>query len=246
MDTNAPRQRPRNHLLSDLPDAEFARLAPDLVTVPITVKQRLYRAGQIIDYVYFPNGGVVSITTPMLDGAEVETATVGVEGMVGLEVLLGDDAISPGEIVLQVPDTSAERLSAVALKRELARRGPVLQSLGRYTQTVIAQMMQSAACNALHQLPERCARWLLMTRDRVGQDQFELSHEYLANMLGVRRSSVTVVAGALQAAGLISYRHGHVTIADHRGLQDAACECYAAIRGRYAALRIRGTNLPSE
>src|SRR5829696_1255862 len=214
------RERPKNHLLAAIPEAEFARLAPDLVTLPIGARHVFYRQGDPIDHVYFPNGGVASITTDMSDGTLVETATVGVEGMLGIEVFLGAGATSPGSTMMQVPDTSAERLSAVALRRELALNGVALRLLGRYSQTVIAQMMQSAACNALHQLHERCARWLLMTHDRVQRDEFELSHEFLATMLGVRRSSVTVVAGGLQAAGVITYRNARVCILDREGLEE--------------------------
>jgi CRP-like cAMP-binding protein len=232
------RQRPKNQLLASIPEAAFARLAPDLVTIPLAQRHNFYNAGDRIDHVYFPNGGVVSITTAMADGTMVETATVGKEGMVGIEVLLGPDASSPGNIMLQVPDSSVERLSAAALRREVARDVQLAELFGRYSQTVIAQMMQSAACNALHQLHERCARWLLMTHDRMGRDEFELSHEFLASMLGVRRSSVTVVAGGLQAAGVITYRHARLSILDRAGLEEASCECYGLIRDRYQALQV--------
>lgn len=230
--------RPNNHLLASIPDAEFARLSPDLVTVAIGARHNFYRQGDRIDYVYFPNGGVVSITIGMTDGTLIETATVGVEGMVGIEALLGPDPTSPGDVMVQVPDTSAERLSVAALRRELARSERMALLFGRYSQAVIAQMMQSAACNALHQVHERCARWLLMTHDRVGRDEFELSHDFLAAMLGVRRPSVTVVAGALQAAGVITYRHARVTVLDRAGLEAASCECYALMRDRFQSLQV--------
>ena len=230
--------RPKNYLLSAISEAEFARLSPDLVTVAVSPRHHFYRQGDRIDYVYFPNGGVVSITVGMSDGTLIETATVGIEGMVGIEALMGPDATSPGDVMMQVPDTSVERLSADALRREIGRGERMSVLFGRYSQAVIALMMQSAACNALHQVHERCARWLLMTHDRVGRDEFELSHDFLASMLAVRRSSVTVVAGSLQAAGVISYRHARVTILDRDGLEAASCECYAVMRDRYQSLQV--------
>jgi CRP-like cAMP-binding protein len=141
--------------------------------------------------------------------------------------------------MMQVPDTNVERLSVSAFREELAR-GEVLSILiGRYAQTTLKQMMQSSACNALHHVTERCPRWLLMTHDRVEGDTFQLSQEFLAVMLGVRRQSVSVVAGTLQKAGLITYRHGRVTVLDRAGLEAASCECYAAIRSYSDALRAR-------
>ena len=126
--------------------------------------------------------------------------------------------------------STMERLSVEAFRRELARAGDLQVVVGRYVTTLVSQMMQSAACNALHAVHERCCRWLLQTHDRVGSDVFDLSHEFLATMLGVRRQSVTGVAVALQKAGLISYSHGRMTVRDRQGLEETACECYAAIR----------------
>jgi CRP-like cAMP-binding protein len=137
---------------------------------------------------------------------------------------------------MQVPDTDAERLGVVAFRREVARQGALYDLVGRYIRATVAQMMQSSACNARHHIQERCPRWLLTTRDRVGRDDFELSHEFLAVMLGVRRQAVTVVAGTLQKAGLITYRHGQVKILDRPGLEAASCECYAVVRRKFDAL----------
>lgn len=228
--------RPKNYLLRALPEPDFQRLAPDLLTIETSVKQVFHKHNDPIDYVYFPNGGVMSITTVLSDGDMVEAATVGVEGMLGLEAFFAPRPLSPGQTMMQVPDTSAERLSVAALRRELARQGALSDLLGRYAQFVLAQVMQSTACIAAHQVQERCARWLLMTHDRAGGDRFQLSHEFLAMMLGVRRQSVTVVAGTLQSAGLITYKHGHVRVVDRDGLEAAACECYGAVRSKYDAL----------
>ena len=231
-----PNARPKNHLLRALPEAEFQRLRPDLKTIPTSSKNIFHKHNKPIEFVYFPNGGVASVTAVLSDGTLVETATVGTEGMVGLEAFFLKDATSPGETMMQVPDTNAEQLPVDAFRREVARQGVFAELIGRYAQANVAQMMQCTACNARHHIHERCARWLLMTHDRIGSDEFDLSHEFLAVMLGVRRQSVTVVAGTLQKAGLITYKHGHVTVLDRAGLEAAACECYAVIRGKFDAL----------
>jgi CRP-like cAMP-binding protein len=231
-----PKDRPKNRLLRALPDADFQRLVPDLRTILAPVKHYFHKRDAPIEYVYFPNGGVASITAVLADGAMVETATVGHEGMVGLEAYFREGAVAPGDTMMQVADTNAEQLSVRAFRRELAQRGAMSDLIGRYAEATLAYTMQSVACNARHHIQERCARWLLSTHDRVGGDEFELSHEFLAVMLGVRRQSVTVVAGTLQAARLITYRHGHVEVLDRKGLEAASCECYASIRGKFDAL----------
>jgi CRP-like cAMP-binding protein len=229
-------ERPKNLLLRALPDDVFERLRPDLRTIVTKAKQTFYRRGTAIDHVYFPNGGVASLTAVLADGTLVETAIVGREGMLGIEAFLGEDSVSPGDAMLQVPDTSAERISVVAFRRELARQGEFADLMGRYAQASIAHTMQSVACNARHPIQQRCARWLLGAHDRVDADDFSLSHEFLAVMLGVRRQSVTVVGGTLQEAGLISYRRGHVTILNRKRLESASCECHAVVRRKYKSL----------
>jgi len=201
------------------------------------VRQVLHKNGEPLRAVYFLNGGVASITTVLSDGTAVEAATVGDEGMLGVEAFLGANAVAPGETLIQVPDTSAEMMSVDDFRREVSATGAFRDIVGRYTQIIIAQMMQSAACNALHQVPQRAARWLLMTHDRMHERDFNLSHEFLAIMLGVQRPTVSVVAATLQRAGLIRYTHGHVTIRNRKGLEAAACECYGIIRGHFDKLR---------
>src|SRR4029077_263838 len=159
--------RPKNRLLAALPAADFNRLRPLLKTVPIRVKQILYKPGEPFRAVYFLNGGVASITTALSDGTMVEAATIGDEGMLGFEAFLSADPSSPGQTLIQVPDTSAEMMSVEDFQREVAEKGTFRDLIGHYTQVVIAQMMQSTACNALHQVPQRAARWLLMTHDRM-------------------------------------------------------------------------------
>jgi CRP-like cAMP-binding protein len=139
--------------------------------------------------------------------------------------------------MMQVPDTNAEMLSVTAFRRELGRQGALSTLMGRYAQTSVAQMMQVTACNARHNVHERCCRWLLMTHDRVGRNDFALSQEFLAMMLGVRRQSVTLVAGTLQEAGLIVYKHGHITVLDRPALEAGSCECYGLMRQRFETLR---------
>jgi CRP-like cAMP-binding protein len=229
--------RPMNHLLAALPAKDFRRLASHLKTVAIHTRQVLHKQGQPFRHVYFPNGGVVSITTVLSDGTTVEAATVGVEGMLGIEAFLSADAVAPGAALMRVPDTNAEMLSVKEFRREVRERGALHDLMGRYTQVVIAHMMQSAACNALHRVPQRCARWLLMTHDRMHERDFHLSHEVLAVMLGVRRPTVSVIAGTLQKAGLIRYTHGRVTVRNRKGLEAASCECYSIIRAHFDRLR---------
>lgn len=139
--------------------------------------------------------------------------------------------------MVQVPDTSAVKLNVNAFRRELAERGSLHDLIGRYAQVVIAQMMQSMACNAVHHVRQRCARWLLTTHDRMHEQDFQLSHEFLAMMLGVQRPTVTVIAGTLQNAGLITYRHGNVKVLNRKGLEAASCECYPIIRAHFDRLR---------
>jgi hypothetical protein len=160
----------------------------------------------------------------------VESAAIGTEGMAGIDAFFSDDPVAPGVTMMQVPDTDDEKLSVDAFRAELARDETLAVVVGRYVQTTIKQMMQSAACNAPHDVSHRCPRWLLMTHDRVERDTFQLSQEFLAVMMGVRRQSVSLVASTLQKAGLITYRHGRMTILDRPGLEAASCECDAALR----------------
>jgi CRP-like cAMP-binding protein len=192
----------------------------------------LQRCGEPLTAVHFPNGGGVSITTTLADGTCVETATVGDEGMLGIEAFLGEDAVAPGETLVRVSGTSAERMSVGDFRREIAARGAFHALIGHYLQRVIAQMMLTTACNVRHPVQQRCARWLLMTHDRMHQQDFQVSHELIAVMLG-QRPTVSVVAATLQNAGLIRYIHGRVTVRDRKGLEAASCACYALIRAHF-------------
>jgi CRP-like cAMP-binding protein len=228
-------KRPKNKLLARLPQDDFQRLLPHLKTVPIVVKQVLHRRNEPVRDIFFLNGGVASITTVMNDGAMVEIATVGDEGMLGVVAFLGGDTMA-GETMMQVPDTNAEVMSIESFRNEIGRRGALHECVERYSRGLLSLMMQSTACMALHQVHERCCRWLLMTHDRIRRDQFHISHEFLAMMLGSTRPTVTVVAGALQKARLIQYTHGRVTILNRASLEAASCECYKTVKEQFDRL----------
>jgi CRP-like cAMP-binding protein len=211
---------------------------PDLTTLPVKRNHVFYREGDPVDRVYFPNGGVASVITAMKDGTIVEAATIGDEGMLGIEAFLGEGAKAQNDMIMQVPDTNVEMLSAAAFRRELAQGGALQELIGRYAQVLLCQMRQSTACNALHPIHARCCCWLLQTLDRVHADEFVLSQEFLGIMLGVRRQSVTAVARALQDAGAISYKHGRLKVRNRERLEAGACECYRVIRAHFVRLRL--------
>jgi CRP-like cAMP-binding protein len=233
--------RPKNRLLALLSDEDFHHLRPDLETVPVRARQVFHKADERLRHVYFLNGGVCSMTTVLSNGGTVEAATIGDFGFVGIEAFLSDDAVSLSEAIMQVPDTDAERLSVGAFRRALVERPALRTLLGRYLQVLISQMMQTAACNVHHGVQQRCVRWLLMAHDRMHRKDFVLSHEFLAEMLGANRSTVSEVAGKLQVAGLIRYSHGRVSVVDRKGLEAASCECYAAIHSHFDRLQHRPT-----
>jgi len=204
-------------------------------SMPLTHRLFLLKRDQPIAHVYFPEGGVCSLTTSMKDGSAVEVATVGREGMIGFELFIGSPLASVDAFV-QVPGGAALRLPADAFRREMDTKGALFQAVARYSRALLTQIVQTAACNRLHKVQGRCARWMLLTHDRVDTDEFPLSHEFLSYMLGVERSTVTVIAGALQKSGLIRYVHGRVKVIDRAGLEAAACECYQVAAERFAAL----------
>ena len=222
-----------NRLLASLPQAAYAQLLPQLEPVTLVLRQVLAEPGEPIGHVHFPTTAVVSLLTVLERGTAVETATVGNEGMVGLPLFLGTDR-APGKAVCQVAGTSL-RLPAAAF-RTAAADGPLHARLHRYTQALFTQVAQVVACNPVHLIEARCARWLLMTHDRVGTDRFPLTQEFLAQMLGVRRSTVTVAASRLQQAGLIRYRRGILTVVDRARLEAAACECYRVVADEFHRL----------
>src|SRR5262249_23637303 len=193
-----------------------------------------------IEHVYFPLSGVMSLVVQMADNATVEVGTIGNEGMVGTPVLLGVDR-SPTKAFCQVPGECL-RMSIAEFKQEIeAEDGVFRRLLNRYAQALINQISQSVGCNHLHSVEERTCRWLLMTHDRVGKDEFLLTQEFLAQMLGVRRSSVTVAAGLLEKAGLITYKRGRIRVLDRERLEQASCECYRIVSREYERLLLNNT-----
>ena len=227
--------RSPNKLLAALPAADYRRILPSLTTVPLKLKQVLHKNGAKIDAIYFLGGGVGSVTNVMKDGRMVEVATIGNEGLIGITVFLGGDR-SSGEAFIQVPDGVGQSMSVEAFTRELGRRGPFYDLVSRYSQALHVLMMQSTACNSLHSVEERCSRWLLMTHDRVEGDAFQLTHEFLGYMLGVRRPTVSLVLGTLDKAGVIHNGSKKITIVDRQRLEDTSCECYRVVRAVFDRL----------
>ena len=216
-----------NRILTALPSADRDELFGLVRNVTLPVKTVLFEPGAPIDALYFPTNGVISLVTPLHDGAIVEVATIGNEGIVGVPLVpLSGLAV---RAISQVAGHSL-RIDAAAFLALSARSTPLQALVDKYTQALFGQISQAAACNRLHSSEERLSRWLLMSHDRVGSDQFMITQEFLGQMLGARRSTVSVSAGILQRAGLIRYVRGHVTIVDRAGLEAVSCECYAVIR----------------
>jgi CRP-like cAMP-binding protein len=224
----------RNRLLGALPSTELAALLPHLTLVQLEQHDTLFEASHPIGSVYFPESAVVSLVCTLEDGGTVEVGTAGCEGMAGLPVFLGE-ATSPVSVFTQIPGT-ASRMDAATFADLAAAPGALHRMMLRYTQAFLTQVSQTAACNAAHLVEQRCARWLLMTHDRVEGDEFPLTHEFLAFMLSVRRAGVTLAMRALQDAGLVRYTRGRVTIADRAGLERASCECYRVVSAHFARL----------
>jgi CRP-like cAMP-binding protein len=213
-----------NNLIAALPQKEYERLLPNLEPVCLSIKQVLYEPNEPIEYAYFINSGATSLLNLMQDGQTIEAATVGKEGMIGVPLLLGTNQI-PLQVIVQIPGNGL-RIKADVFKAEVYGGSPLHTLLLRYTQTLMNQISQTAACNRLHPVVQRCCRWLLMTQDRVESYSFPLTQEFLSYMLGVRRASVSEVAAILQKSGLIDYHRGQIIILNRKGLESACCECY--------------------
>ena len=220
------RPPPANHLLAALPADVLDRIVPSLDVVPLKLKQFLHKASEPIREIYFPGGGFVSMVTVLKDGGMVEVATIGREGMVGASAILsGQDSTSAS--MVQAESDTCYRMPADVFRKEMDRRDAFHGLMARYAQALNGLIMQSTACNAVHSVEQRLARWLLLAHDRVGRNEFPLTQEFVAMMLGASRPSVTIVAGTLQKAGLITYHRGHLTIVDREKLEAASCECYS-------------------
>jgi CRP-like cAMP-binding protein len=217
-----------NHLLCSLSIEERARLRPSMQHTTLSLGQVVYEAGAHLDYLYFPTSCVVSWLYTTQDGSTVEVALAGKDGAVGVSLFLGSQT-APHRAVVPIGGT-AIRIPARVLQAEFARRGLFQQTLLLYTQAFITQISQTAVCNRLHCVEQRLCRWLLLCLDRVDYSEFRMTQEYIGNMLGGRRESVTVAAGRLQDAGLIHYSRGHIKILDREGLEGIVCECYRIVK----------------
>ena len=223
-----------NQLLLSLPEASLARLRPRLEPFDLKPREVLVHVDGPIKYLYFVNRGLVSLVKTMRDGRTVEIEAVGYEGITDPNALFGvDSAIL--ESVVQIPGT-AFRISRDFLKETIASDETLRSQLQKYLQYTIGQLAQTAACNRLHAIEERCCRWLLIAHDSARANHFALTHEFLAMMLGVQRSGVSIAANFLKKAGLIDYARGYVMILNRPGLEEAACECYSALRDAHDRL----------
>jgi CRP-like cAMP-binding protein len=218
-----------NRLLASLPVEEYQRIVPRMRSVPLTPRQVVQKQDERIHDVYFPNGGAVSLVKTLHDGQVAEVATVGAEGAVGTSVFFGQE-FADCDVIVQLSGPGALAMSADAFTAEMDNRGAFFNHVVRYNQALMSQIMQTTVCNGLHSAEQRCCRWLLMTSDRAASDEFKITHELLATMLGVRRPTVTLVAASLQKAGLIDYRRGTVKIVDREKLEAASCECYRTVK----------------
>ena len=220
-----------NRLLASLPVDEYQRLHPHLEPIDLKLRQILYAAGERASHVYFPHESIVSLVSVMKDGRRVEVGLVGNEGMLSTETYMGGNG-SPNEAMVQVADSGVRMETDVLLKE--FKRGGILQTvLLRYAQSLFTQVSQCAACNRLHSIEKRLARWLLMVSDRTKSARIPMTQEFLAFMLGSERSGVTLAAITLQEAGVIDYRRGKISIVDREGLVGAACECYLIIKNSF-------------
>ena len=214
-----------NRILAALPAADYTRIIPALMVVPLKLKDVLHKPGEPIKDVYFPGGGFCSMLTVLEDGGMVEIATIGREGMVGVSAVLDGTRVTSAAMV-QGETEICYQMKVDAFRREVDRHGAFHELISHFAQALFGFVAQSTACNAVHSVEQRLARWLLMARDRMGSDEFPLTQEFVAMMLGASRPTVTVVAGTLQRAGLITYHRGRVKIEDGEKLEAASCECY--------------------
>ncbi|HEU4713651.1 MAG TPA: Crp/Fnr family transcriptional regulator [Pyrinomonadaceae bacterium] len=227
-----------NRILKALPLEEYQRLSEDLEPVTMPLGEILCHPEEPIRHVYFPNHGTVSLVSNFEDGTSVEVGMVGNEGMFGVCVFLGSIS-TPLLAQVRLPGDGL-RMRADVLRREFNKGGQLQDLLLRYTQAFITQIAQTAACNRAHPIEGRLSKWLLMCEDRANAKELELTHEFIAMMLGARRAGVTEAAGALRARGFIDYKRGQVIILDRRGLESVSCECYPMVRKEFA--RLMGNN----
>jgi CRP-like cAMP-binding protein len=231
---SSPHTPKQNHLLDALPASDYDRIHAHLELVPMALGEVLYESGVQLRYVYFPTTSILSLLYVMENGASAEIAIVGNEGILGISLFMGGET-TPSRAVVQSAG-HAFRLKAALLKNEFGRFGPTMHLLLRYTQALITQMAQTAVCNRHHSVDQQLCRWLLLSLDRLQTNDLSMTQELIANMLGVRREGVTAAAGKLQAAGLIQYRRGRITVLDRPGLEARSCECYQVVKTEFDRL----------
>jgi CRP-like cAMP-binding protein len=229
-----PHSPNQNHLIAALPTAEYERLSAHLQLVPMLLGQVLYEPGEQLQHAYFPTTAIVSLHYVTESGASAETAGVGNEGVVGIALFMGGGT-TPSSAVVKTAG-HAYRLERRVLKQEFDRAGVMQRLFLRYTQALITQTTQTAACNRHHSVEQQLCRWLLSTLDRVPTRELIITQELVASMLGVRREGITEAAGKLQHAGFIRYRRGHIAVLDRTGLETRACECYAVVKKELSRL----------
>jgi CRP-like cAMP-binding protein len=223
-----------NNILAGLPTPELERVAMKLRPVQLKIGQVLYAPYDTIEYVYFPTAGVISLLAAFGDGTTVEASVIGREGMLGTAVVLRAET-TPHQALVQA-DGHALKMAARDLRAEAQKDGLLLDLLLRFTNALFTQVAQTAGCNRAHTVEQRLARWLLLTHDRVQQNEFAITQEFLSRMLGVRRAGVSVAANALREIRAIDYRRGHVIVLDRPGLERASCECYSVVQAEYDRL----------
>jgi CRP-like cAMP-binding protein len=228
-------QKLRNALLERLPQDDYERLVRSLNVVSITTHQTLQNAHAPVQRIYFPTGGVYSITQVTADGQMAGTAIVGHEGFIGIDAVFEGD-LEGGEASVEIPDGDVHVMSVTTFRDEMKRRGPFYDVICRYAHAFVAGLAQAVACNALHPVEKRCAKTLLEIHDRMARDDFPLSQESLARMLGVRRATVTLAAGALHRAGFIDYEYTRIVVRNRAGLEANSCECYTTVKEYFARL----------
>jgi len=232
--TDASTDPKHNHLLAALPPDQWQRWLPHLEHIDMPLGQVLYEPGSTLSHVYFPTTAIVSLLYVMKNGESAEIAVVGNEGVVGVSLFMGGDS-TPSRAVVQSAG-GGFRLTAELMKEEFYRGGPVLHLLLRYTQALITQMVQTAACNRHHSLDQQLCRWLLLSLDRLQGTDMVMTQQLIANMMGVSREGATAGALELQNAGLIDYTQGRIRVLDRQGLEKRTCECYAVVKKEYDRL----------
>jgi CRP-like cAMP-binding protein len=217
-----------NQLLAALPKKDYQKLQRHLEEIPLVFEEILYQPNVLISDVYFPNSGIISLLAAVNGRATLEVGLVGKEGLLGLAIFMGVNS-SQNRAVVQGAG-SAMKMKAAAFRKECSNGGVLPRLLGRYSHSLLTQVTRSAVCNQFHLVDARLARWLLMTHDRMGDDEFQLTQEFLSNMLGVRREGVSRAAGDLQKRKLITYSRGRLTVLDRAGLEAISCGCYEIIK----------------